>query len=88
MKKNCVAKVLLAIWEIFLHENNCRYNSYRFSSKFAFILFLPFLTNQKQEYGFQQVAGLVTWNIFLFIASRALVQSHAEFNGLIKEFPY
>ena len=27
--KNSVAKVLLAIWQIFLHENNRNYNSYR-----------------------------------------------------------
>ena len=66
MKKHCVAKVLLAIWEIFLHENNRNYNSYRFSYKFAFILFLSFLTNQKQESGFQQVGGLVTRNISVF----------------------
>ena len=41
-------------------------NSYRFSYKFAFILFLSFLTNQKQESGFQQVGGLVTRNIPAF----------------------
>ena len=66
MKKHCVAKVLLAIWEIFLHENNRNYNSYRFSYKFAFILFLSFLTNQKQESGFQQVCGLVKRNTSVF----------------------
>ena len=58
-KKYCVAKVLLAIWETFLHENNHDYDSYRFSYRFAFILFLSFFTNQKQESGFQQVYGLV-----------------------------
>ena len=74
MKKHCVAKVLLAIWELFLHENNLSYSSYRFSYKFAFILFLSFLTNQKQKSGFQQVDGLVT--------SRALLETCAEFNRL------
>ena len=29
----------------FLHENNGNYNCYRSSYKFAFVLFLPFLTN-------------------------------------------
>ena len=94
-KKHCVAKILLAIWGIFLHENNCNYNSYRFNYKFAFIFFLSFLTNQKQKSGFQQVSGLVTINIsvFLFIVSRnpggrgwvslALLQNHAEFNKLL-----
>ena len=47
VKKHCVAKVLLAIWEIFLHENSQNHNSYRFSYRFTFILFLSFLTNQK-----------------------------------------
>ena len=42
------------------------YNTYRFSYKFVFILFLSFLTNQKQESGFQQVGGLVMRNISVF----------------------
>ena len=66
-----------------LHENNCNYNSYRCSCKFAFIFFLSFLTNRKQESGFQQVGSLVTRNIYVFfIASRTLLQSYAEFNRL------
>ena len=79
MKKHCLAKVLPAI----LHENNRNYNSFIFSYKFAFILFLPFLRNQNQESGFLQVGGVVTRNIcFFYIASHALLQSHAEFNRL------
>ena len=35
-----------------------------------FFLFLSFLTNQKQEPGFQQVGGLVTRNISAFCLSR------------------
>ena len=77
VKKICVAKALLEIWEIFLHENNRNYHFYRFSYKFAFIPFLSFLTNQKQKSGFQQVGGLVKRNIF------ALLQIHAEFNRLL-----
>ena len=65
-EKQSVARVLLAIWEIFLHENNYNYNSYRFSYKFTFALFLFFPANQKQKSGFQQVGGLVTRNIFVF----------------------
>ena len=72
MEKHYVAKVLKATREILLHENNRNYNSYRFSYKFTFILFLSFLTNQKQESGFQQVDSLVTRNIFLFEASRTV----------------
>ena len=46
--------------------------------------FCPFLQTKNQEPGFQQVGGLVTRNIcFLFIASRALLQSHLEFNRFL-----
>ena len=70
--KNTVARVLLAVWEIFLHENNHNYNSCRYSYKFAFILVLPFLTNQKQESDFQQVGGLVARNISAFCLYRVV----------------
>ena len=46
------------------------YNSY----KFIFILWI----------GFHQVGGLVTRNISAFCLSRTLLQSHTEFNRLIK----
>ena len=49
VKEHFVAKVLQAIWEIFLHENNQGINSYRFSDKLAFIHFLSFLTNQNEN---------------------------------------
>ena len=69
---------------MFFHENNCYYNSYRFSYKFALILFLSFLTSQKEESGFQQNGGLVMRNTSIFfLASHALLQSHAEFNRLL-----
>ena len=64
--KHYLAKFLLLIWEITLHESNRNYNSYRFCYKFACILFLSILTNQKQESGFQQVCGLVMRNISVF----------------------
>ena len=66
VKKHYVAKILLAIWEMFLHENNRHYSSCIFSYKFEFIFFLSFLTNEKQEPGFQQVGGLETINISVF----------------------
>ena len=50
---------------IYTWNNNRNHNSYRFSYKFAFIIFLFVLINQKQESRFQQVAGLVTINIFV-----------------------
>ena len=66
VKKPCIAKVLVPIWEIFLHENNCNYNSYRFSYKVPFILFFSFITNQKQELCFQQCFLVWLQEIFLF----------------------
>ena len=71
---------------MFLYQNNPNYNSYRFSYKFAFILFLSFLTNQKQESGFQLLSwwsGNEKYFCFVFIASRVLLQSNAEFNRFL-----
>ena len=92
MKKHCVAKILLSVWETFLHQNNRNYNSYKFSYKFAFILFVFSLTNQKQESRFQNVGGLVTKNIcFLLIAnseSRSTSKPYRIQQTFIKEFSY
>ena len=66
ISEKTLAKVLQAIWEIFLPKNNRYYNSYRLNYKFAFILFLSSLTNQKQESGFQQVGALVMRNFSIF----------------------
>ena len=80
VKKHCVVKVLPAIWEISdtkMIVTIIPSNSY----KFPFIFFLLLLINQKQESVFQQVGALVKRNISVFfIVSRALLQSHAEFN--------
>ena len=56
MKKRCVATVLVAIWEIFLRENNRNYTSYTLNHK---------------ESGFQQVGNLVTRNIYVFVFSKS-----------------
>ena len=84
-EKSCVAKVLLAIWEIILHENNCSYYSYRFIYKFAFILILYFLASQKKRIRFLTSwwSGTEKYLCFLFIVSCALLQSHAECNRLL-----
>ena len=57
-------------------------NSYTFSYKSAFILFLSFLTNQKQESGFQQVDGLVTRNISVFCLERVALYFKAMPNSI------
>ena len=84
-EKKKLAKVLLLIWEIFLHENNRNCNFYRFTYKFTFVLFLPFLTNQKTRIRFLASwwFGNKKYFCFLFIASHALLQSYAEFNRLL-----
>ena len=64
LKKHCV-KDLLAIWEMLLQENSRNHNSYWFSYKIAFILFLSFLTNQKQESGFSK---MVVWQQEIFLS--------------------
>ena len=64
LKKHCV-KDLLATWEMLLQENSRNHNSYWFSYKIAFILFLSFLTNQKQESGFSK---MVVWQQEIFLS--------------------
>ena len=61
--ENTVAKILQGMWERFLYENNCNCNSYKFSYKSVFI---PFLSNQRQESNFEKVGDLMTRNISVF----------------------
>ena len=68
--KTLCSKILRGILERFLYENNRIYNSYKSSYKFAFILFLSFRRNQKQESNFHQVDDLVNRNIFVFCWQR------------------
>ena len=42
MKKQSVGKILQGIWERFLDENDCNYNSYKFNYKFSSIPFFAF----------------------------------------------
>ena len=81
-EKHYIAKVLPGIGEILLQENNCSKNSCKFSYKFAFILFLSILTKKSKNKVFEQVYDMVTINIFLFTASRALL--HIELNRLLQ----
>ena len=78
--KRCVSKVLLEIWDIFLHENNRNYNCYRFSYKFVFLIFLSFLRNPKTSIKISASWWSCNAKHFcsLFIASHALLQSYAE----------
>ena len=82
MKKHYAAKVLFAIWQIFLHGNNRNCNSYQFSYKFDIIHFLFFLRNQKQESTFQQVGGLATINISVLYLYRVALYFKAMPNSI------
>ena len=65
-----------------LYENNCNYNSSKFSYKFAFIPFLSSRKNQKQESSFHHVGDLVTRNFLSFVYRklRSTYLRYAEFN--------
>ena len=54
---------LSPISETVFYENNHNYNFYKFSYKFAFVPFLSFPRNQKQEPNFQQVGRLAMKNV-------------------------
>ena len=81
-----VAKIMLPVWETFLHENNCcNYNSYKFSYQFTFIILFYFYKKQKQESNLQQLV-VWWWKMFrfliLFASSGDLLQRHAKFNRI------
>ena len=64
----------------------CNHNLDKFSSKFAFIILLSFLKNQKQKSNFKPAVGRSAnekYVCFLFIMSCALFQSHGEFSRLL-----
>ena len=65
-----------------LHKSNPKYISNRFSYKFAFILFLSFLTNQIQESGFQQFDILIKRNISAFYLLQVALHFKAISNSI------
>ena len=72
--KNTVWKVLLAIWEMFLHENNHSYNFLRLVANWLLSSFCSFFQTKNKNQVFTK----------MFIASRAGLQSHAKFYRLYK----
>ena len=93
-KKHCVAKVLLAIWQIFLHENNPNSGSDKFSCKFAFIHFLFLLRNQEETKNKNHVCSkLVVWQreiflLFFYSESCSTSKPWRIQYTFIKEFSY
>ena len=85
-KTSVLAKVLVPIRGIFLHENNRHYDSWRFSYKFTFIVFF-FLSHKSKttiRFSASWWSGNKNYFCFLFKASRALLRSHAEFKKLLQ----
>ena len=82
IEKTLRNKVFARYLRNLLYKNNWNYNSCKFGYKFAFVIFLFFPRNQKEDSNFLQVSCLVikTFFAFLFIASRTLLQRHAEIN--------
>ena len=88
VEQHYAAKILSAIcvifqwkWkDLYFHENI--YTFYKFSYICALIPFLSFLKNQKIRIKFSTGwwSGNKKYSCFLFIASRTLLQLHAEFN--------
>ena len=71
VKKHCVAKVLLVIWEIKIKKIILTIISTNLSKNSFLSSFCPFLQTKKQESGFQQVSDLVTRNISFFVYSES-----------------
>ena len=69
-KKHCVAKVLLPIWEIFLHENNRNYNSYKFSTKLLLSSFCRFLQTKNKNHDFSKFGNEKYFCCLVIIAGR------------------
>ena len=88
-EKHCVAKVLLAIWEIVLQENNPNYNYYWFSNKFDFFPYFYLFYKLKTKI----YSKLVVWQqeIFLFFVYRDSCSTSKPCRiqeTVIKEFSY
>ena len=85
-EKTCIAKISEGIWKRFLYENNCNYNSNKFSDKFYFSLVYLFVETKDKNEIFSK---LVIWQqeifLFLFIASCAVLWRYAEFNRVLKK---
>ena len=85
MKKHCVANILLAIWEIFLYENNCSYNSFKFNKIRFYPLFVLFYKlKTKIRFSASWWSGNEKYFSFLFITRHGLLQSLAEFKWIYK----
>ena len=82
--EHCVAKILLAVWQTFLYENNCKFDSYKFSYKCDFSFFSSNEPKTRTISLGSWWSGNKKYFRFLFIASHTLFERHAEFNNFLK----
>ena len=80
-----IANILLAVWEIIYMKIIVTLMPLNLA---IYLLFLSFRRIQKQESSFQKVGGPVKRNVsvFLLMANRPLLQRHAKFNWLLRNF--
>ena len=64
-------KILLATYETLLYGNNCNYGFRKFSQKYVFIPFLPFMKTRKQEPNFLQLGDLIIKMFFVHSEPRS-----------------
>ena len=67
-----------------LHENNCNYNSHRFSYKFVFFFVLSDKPKTRIRFFASWWSGSKKYFCFLFIAIRVLLKIYADFNRLLQ----
>ena len=97
VKKHCLAKVLRAMLEMFLHENNCNHNSYKCSHKFVFT---PIFSEEifKNVFFFKQrhlklflyleenFFEKLSWNFWDILVFQDVVPSNLVTNSLLSPF--
>ena len=84
MKKHCVAKDLLAILEILLHENNVALIPTDLQQVgFDPLFVVCYQTKTKITFSASWWSGNEKYFFFLSLASHSLFQNHVEFNRLL-----
>ena len=81
-EKTLSSKGFTSNFKDILNENNLTIIPTDLVTNSLWFLFLSFLTNQKQESGFQQVGGLVTRNISVFCLLQVALYLKAMSNSI------
>ena len=88
VKKHWVAEVLLAIWEIFLHENNCNYNSCRFTNRFLILFLSSHKPKKKIWFSASWWSGNKKYLFFVYSKSCSTLKLCQIQQTFIKKFSY